>query len=382
MKTISDNKIAWFIFIASLFIYIPYINSFDNYQDCRFYESGDSWWYQQIVVSIVDDGDLDMSNNIDPQIQLGAQLAVSRDGQLVPKHSILMPILSIPFYLIFGTIGTMYFNLLLTMLLNVFIYKLNRVFFEKNIALITTLLFATGTIILNYSYNYLGSLLSVLLLTIGVYLVCNKKYFVAAVILGFACLAKVSNLLWVFVIAFFTVWHILKTDSTSDESNNMKQKIITILSLALTLLISLLPLFITNLKLYGGILTTGYDRVASLNENYELYIADGASRFNQSIGDGLQNILFHPSLGMIEANPIIVVSLLGLALIYKRKEKFWFFMFLMIILGQFLVFAQWDAWYATEFGNRFLFFSIVLLSPFTGHVLSLLLNKKSSVADE
>lgn len=382
MGNISDYKISWLVFAASLLIYIPYINSFDEVKRCRNYQTGDSWWYEEIVISIIEDQDIDMSNNIGPSIQLGSQLSISKDGYLAPKHSMFFPIATIPFYWLFGPIGALYFNLFLCCLLNVFIYKLLRVFYNQNVSLITSLLFASGTIILNYSYNYLGSLLSVTLLTAGVYYVTKRSYFLAAIILGLACFAKVSNLLWVAIISLFMVWDVFKTNTHKQNENDIKSGIIRTLQIGVILLISLLPLFITNYLVYGGIFTTGYSRIASLNENFELIIVNGANRFNTNIVDGLYGILFHPSLGLIEANPIVLISVIGMFLIHRVEQKLWFIMFIAIIVSQLLFFAKWDVWNATEFGNRFLFFSIVLTAPFFAHVLNLIFTTQQKTKDE
>src|SRR6187399_452762 len=63
---------------------------------------GDCVYYRAIIVSLLQDHDLQMANNA-PRLDKG-QLALGRDG-LVPKHPILMPIVSIPFYVLFGDFG-------------------------------------------------------------------------------------------------------------------------------------------------------------------------------------------------------------------------------------------------------------------------------------
>ena len=68
MSKITLFSSTFFIVIVSILIYIPYIQSFDSYQECRNYISGDSWWYEKIIVSILQDQDLNMANNIDEKI--------------------------------------------------------------------------------------------------------------------------------------------------------------------------------------------------------------------------------------------------------------------------------------------------------------------------
>jgi hypothetical protein len=375
MNKISDNKIYIFIVLASLLIYIPYIQSFDLYQECRNYQSGDSFWYEEIAISIIEDFDLNMENNIEPRIHVTGALAMSSGGYLVPKHSILFSIATIPFYLLFGPIGAMYFNLALIILLNVIIYAINRVFFSKNVSLITAFLFATGTIIMSYSYNYLGSVFSKVLLSLGILYVLRKRYFSAAIILGFSCFAKISNVPWVGIVFLFIFLDYIKNKVDWKQKKSILKEAIEFSSIGIIFLISLLPVLITNYFLYGGIFTTGYHRTISLDEKFNLFILDGANGFSQELGAGLYNLLFHPTLGVVEANPIIIIALIGAVMIKKMEHQTWAIMLLIIIVGQFLLFAKWDMWYATEFGNRFLMVAIVLFSPFTGNVINVLLKK-------
>jgi hypothetical protein len=381
VTTIKDKYLYFFIVLASLFIYTPYIQSFDYYQDCRYYQSGDSWWYEEIVISIIQDHDLNMANNIDEKIHHSGQLAMSIEGYLAPKHSIFFAIATIPFYLIFGPIGAMYFNLFLIVLLNLLVYAINRMFFNKTVSLITTFLFATGTIIMSYSFNYLAEVFSTVLLAAGVLFILRKNYSLAAIILGFSCFAKVSNAPWVGIMFLYILWNSFQ----ANKDLSLKERMLLIAPnysmLILIFFISLIPVFVTNYFLYGGILTTGYHRTVSLDENYNLIILNGASGFSQGFWEGLKNILFHPELGLIEANPIILVSMVGILMFKKMTQKPFAIMFMIIILGQFLLFAKWDMWYATEFGNRFLMFSIVLFSPFTGNIINLLIERFSEKTD-
>ncbi|NQX96266.1 MAG: hypothetical protein HRT73_00070 [Flavobacteriales bacterium] len=369
MRTINDKTIIFFVIIASFLIYIPYIQSFDNYHDCRYYQTGDSFMYEAITSSMVQDFDLNMENNVEPRIHLDGGFSLSPSGVLVPKYSLLFSIATIPFYWIFGSIGTMYFNLLLTVLLNVIIYAINRVFFNKDVSLITTFLFATGTIIMNYSYNYLGSLFSTVLLGLGVLYILRKNYYLAAIILGFACFAKISNAPWVMIMFLFVlIDYVRKINKNQQES--IWRAIQEYSGMVVIFLISLIPLLVTNYVLYGNSFTTGYHQTVSLDENFDLFVINGVSGFTQDLGLGLYNILFHPQLGIIEANPILLLACLGVFIIKKMNHKLWAIMLLTIIVGQFLLFSKWDMWYATEFGNRFLMFSIVIFSPFLSNLLN------------
>jgi hypothetical protein len=376
MNRLTDLRCFVFIFIASLLIYIPYIHSFDEYHDCRKHITGDSWWYEQILISILEDGDLNMENNISKEAHPSGQLAMSKDGYLAPKHSVFFPIATIPFYLVFGSIGVMYFNLFLVICINLLIFAINRVFFNKEVSLITTFLFATGTIIMNYSYNYLGEVFSTVLLAWGFLYVIRKNYYWAALVLGLSCFAKVSNVVWVSLMLLYILWDFVKNRTDWKVKEEVWRSVGAYSSIILLFIIGLFPFFITNYLLYGGFITTGYHRVVFLDVDLNLILSNGASGFNQDLFSGLSNLLFHEKLGVLEANPIILVSLLGIFLIKKMTNIPVAMLALVIIIIQFLLFSKWDMWYATEFGNRFVMFSIVLLSLFTGNVINVLISRK------
>jgi 4-amino-4-deoxy-L-arabinose transferase-like glycosyltransferase len=134
--SLNDSKAIVVIIILSLMVYVPYILSFNNKESERNYWSGDSWWYMQIVESMVENGDLDMSNNIPASMHVSQnQLALSAKGYLVPKHGIFFPLVSTPFYLLFGDAGFPLFNLLLTIGILIVMYQIIRLFFDELISL-------------------------------------------------------------------------------------------------------------------------------------------------------------------------------------------------------------------------------------------------------
>ncbi|PCI98991.1 MAG: hypothetical protein COB15_04835 [Flavobacteriales bacterium] len=375
ISKVDERVIYVFIVIISLLIYVPYIKSFDNYHECRHYSTGDSFAYEKIVVSIINDFDLNMANNFEERLHLSGGFALSPEGVLVTKYSILFSITTVPFYLLFGAIGVMYYNLLLAIMLNVIIYAINRVFFNKSISLMTAFLFATGTIIMNYSYNYLGSLFSTVLIAAGVLYILRKKYYLAALILGFACFAAVSNIPWIGIMFLFVFWDYFKNKVDWAHKKSITEGVKVSFSIIIIFCISLVPLLYSNLLLYGNAFVTGYHKTITFDENYNMITLDYSSGFNQELLSGLYNLLFHPTLGVVEANPVIIIACIGVIMIRKMKNQLWAVMLLTIIAGQFLFYAKWDMWYATEFGNRFVMFSIVIFSPFVGNVLNELLLK-------
>ena len=299
---------AWFLYL------LP------RYHDCRKHISGDSWWYEQIVNTILEDGDLNMENNIEKKNHLHGQLAMSKDGYLAPKHSIFFPIATIPFFYIFGSIGAMYFNLLLVICINLLVFAINRVFFNKEVSLITTFLFATGTIIMNYSYNYLGEVFSTFLLAWGFLFVIKQKYYWAVLLLSLSCFAKVSNVVWVSLMLMYILWDFVKNRTDWKLKEEILKSVKEYFSIIFLFILGLFPFFITNYLLYGGPFTTGYHRVVFPDVDFNLILSNGADGFNQDLLSGLRNLLFDNQIGVLEANPVILVSLVGIFLIKKMTN--------------------------------------------------------------
>jgi len=204
----------------------------------------------------------------------------------------------------------------------------------------------------------------------------RKQYGLAAIMLGLACFSKVSNVLIAAIIFSFIFIDYIKNTIVWKERKSIINGLMEYLAIWLIFFISLIPLLLTNYLLFGNIFTTGYSSIVTLDENLNLMLLDVSMAFSRELWQGLYNLLFHPNLGMVEANPILIVSFIGMFFSYKLKHRLWAYMAITIILTQLIFFAKWDLWYATEFGNRFLMFSIVICSLFTGNILNLLINKK------
>lgn len=118
------------------FVYIPFIGARTSLLED--FVKGDSYYYRAMIISLLHDGDLLLANNIavDP---LDGQLALGTHG-LVPKHPVIMPLVSLPFYALLGNDGLLLFNVLQTIILMLLIFQLNRLFCSDILALITTVI--------------------------------------------------------------------------------------------------------------------------------------------------------------------------------------------------------------------------------------------------
>ena len=95
---------------------------FARYDEHFSFLIGDCPYYALTSESLLKDGDFNLGNQL-AQGKSGAEFheklrshngffALSPDGRVVPKHSVLMPLLALPFRVVFGWYGFLVFNVL------------------------------------------------------------------------------------------------------------------------------------------------------------------------------------------------------------------------------------------------------------------------------
>src|SRR5512147_1317311 len=74
---------------------------------------GDAWYYYLTAVSLLQDHDFDLANQLPGRVEAhSGEIAMDRDGRFVPKHNIVLAILSLPAIALWGKEGAVIFNLL------------------------------------------------------------------------------------------------------------------------------------------------------------------------------------------------------------------------------------------------------------------------------
>lgn len=361
---LSTEKITRWVLWGGLLLIFSSSILFQSVQGKTFLQ-GDCWYYQQIIVSLLEDGDLDMQNNIMNLDPLAGQLALGKNGRYVPKHQILMPLVSIPFYLVFESVGLLIFNLLMLLTLFSLIFKLNCLFIDRMPALLTTLMYALGTLFLNYAYNYSPDIFSTLLVVSGLYLCLNNHHNIGAILLGLSLFAKISNFPLVIIIVTYTILNILFFNDIVVVRPQRKHWQVALFLLVLCL--SVMPFLATNWALYGSPFETGYHRtLIQATEGQGQIFQDHSDDFNTPFLEGVNNLLMLSQKGIVPTNPIILTSLLGLFFLSDLKHKRHFILFGVVALVQFVFFAKYDHWYTSHYSNRFLMTFVVMMSVFSG----------------
>lgn len=368
----SKRIYMYYLLQLFLLITIPYIIS--EKSNGEYFLKGDCFYYKAIVVSILEDGDLILDNNIASQHHFNGQLSLGKSGNLVPKHSIFMPIISSPFYYFLGNEGLLLFNIINCFTIIFLMYKLNKEFHRPLISFLTAIIYFPCTLFLYYSYNYSPDIFSTIFIISTLYFLFRNKFYLSTTLLGFSIFAKITNLILAVPILIYIMIFVFLDSNNGFEILlfNWKKKLVKLLTVLLIFFVSLFPFFYTNIILFGSPIESSYENIViSKDHRNNIIIDDCSSKFNQPFFGGAINIFFNVKNGIISTNPILLVSFLGCILLFfeKRADKK-IFLLIILISSQILFFSKYDYWEASQFSNRFLMPMIVISSVFTGYFIN------------
>ncbi|HYF66471.1 MAG TPA: hypothetical protein VD886_26820 [Herpetosiphonaceae bacterium] len=329
------------------------------------YLKGDCVYYRAVIVSILEDGDMLLENNVDNP--LNGQLALGKDG-LAPKHPILMSLVSLPFYALFGDGGLLLFNLVNCMILAVLIFRINLLFHSRFIALITTLLYATTTLFYDYAYNYSPDIFSTVLFLGGLYLVLRERFYAGLAVLGVSLFAKLPNAPLVALVGLYVLLRIWRPEPGAAGPARPLAR--TLLAGAV-FLAALTPLALANYTLFGSPFTTGYQVTAVAGATPGQAVAvNHTVKFNQPLVAGIANVLLHPFYGVLPSNLAVVLAFFGLAGIRSHARRVELYLIAALCLAQLLFFAKYDEWFTSHFSNRFMMNFVALSAVFSAFALA------------
>jgi hypothetical protein len=355
------------IAIALLCVYVPYVRDQASRKDGASFLRGDPRMYRAAVVSLLEDHDLVLSDDVkDPFRGYGPQLALGRDGdpsRLVPKHPILMPILSLPFYALWRDTGLLVFNVAMLIGLVCLLYLLCARYFDTATAMAAALLFGVATLFLNYSWNYSPDVFSTLLVVGGVLLVLERRHAAGACVLGLSLFAKVTNLPLVALAGLWIAWDVGLRRRQPMPAPRARAARLAAIGAAFAL--GLLPMLVTNQLLYGGPLVTGYHR-AWTEHGIESY----TTKFGQPFWPGLRDLLIHHRKGILTTNPVLLISLVGVPLALRGPFRAEMAFLAALALAQLCFFAKHEEWKFSHYSNRYLMTFVALGAVFAAQVIA------------
>ena len=106
------------------------------------------------------------------------------------------------------------------------------------------------------------------------------------------------------------------------RKNSFFNRVATIVITAAIFIAALTPLAYTNYRLFGSPFVTGYQRTAVAGSApVQISSVNHADKFNQPLLKGTALVLFHPYLGVIPTNPIVILAFSGVFRLRKMVMK-------------------------------------------------------------
>ncbi len=321
---------------------------------------GDCPYYAITAQSLLQDGDFNLGNQLgtDPDALRphSGFFTLGANESIVPKHSTLMPIVSVPFLAAFGTFGFLVFNVLQVGLL---VYGIAVLGGDTPAARIAALVGYLLTPLLAYTFNYSPDVFGAALVVWAYAAAARGRWVWCGLLAGLAVWAKVYLALILLPLAILVLpggrRAVLRTGAAA--------------------VVAVVPMLATNAALYGSPLGTGYDREGRVTDAGELTTVEHYSRFNQPLLTGLKNLMLDRRIGALWTAPIWFLWPAGVWLSVRAggaARRLAIALTLAIIVNV-VLFAMYDDWATTSSGNRFLFpafaFGLALQEPIWRRVM-------------
>jgi hypothetical protein len=300
----------------------------------------DGSFYYNIVRGLVSHGSLDQSH-IHPRTWFNGKLgwnynltddwsniSVGSDGTWYPKHAFLMPLLSVPFYLAFGPVGTLLFNVLCGAVTALLSAELGTRFTRRPAASLIAIGMTGMPAIVRQAYGFNNDVFySALVVGAAIY-VADRASWRAGIVAGFSVLAKITNVIFLFP---YTLWLAFDRD--------LKQ----ILRFAVGCSLGIGVAALANWVMFGAPWTTPYQRV--------LIVHDGAQEiqshfrlFSRDFDQGLSAIWNQ----LRHTFPAYLIAFAGCGAWALRKKWAEALAFSLALTLPLLFFAKYS-WYREEF---------------------------------
>ena len=269
-----------------------------------------------------------------------SNVALGANGEHLPKHPVLLPLLSTPLFWAFGLHGTLVFNVLMFGLIALGAFALARRYASAPAAAFAALALPLATGVRDHAYDYHVDVLMLALFVCGMALMHARRGFWAGLLIGATVVLRPTALLWlpslVLILAALRDWRTLR----------------------FALLGGAIPLALfaaSNAWLYGMPWWSGYNRVIVV-VNGEPQIADVSGAFSVPFEEGLETLWSGP-YGVRHRLTLMAGAIPGLVFLLRRRPAY-VIAALLGVAASIVLFAQYR-WY----GDRFLWPSCALLVP-------------------
>jgi 4-amino-4-deoxy-L-arabinose transferase-like glycosyltransferase len=297
----------------------------------------DGAYYRLTILSILQDGDLDLHNQFAraPIYQIRHNVSLGARGEWYPKHPLLLPLLAIPFFLIAGDVGLLAFNVLALLGLCAVMWALARRVASEAAALLVVFVLGYFTFLRHNAYDFSTDVLSTLLVAAAVLLLLRDRDAWAGALLGLAMWTRWNNAV------FIPVGLLLA-----------RQRLRFLLALAPPCA----ALLALNQYMFGSWHVTPYDRVVHIDALGQASLEPSHRGFLgwPSLGT-LWDQLTAPRIGLFPTSPPLLLAVPGFALLRGRD---------LLVAGAFcfaqLAFSSGYQDWRAPFGPRYLMLVIAL----------------------
>ena len=320
---------------------------------------GDAWYYYMTAISLLEDHDFNLANQVPGRVEEHSEeIALDGNGRFVPKHNIVLAILSLPLIALWGKEGAVIFNLLQLLLclhaLNLWI----AAYSSAKAAAMATFLVGVASFAPHYVYNFSQDITASTFL-LGAFILLDRRSdrasgpLLAGILFGIACVAKFPYLVVLPALLFLLP---AKPSRWVYFGAGFAGPVALLLGY--------------NTAMFGHALITSYDRIAIFAAG-AWHVDTHRNDFSLEIfRHGLVGQLFDREHGLLWTSPITIPSLLGFGYLLRRRWR------LGMALGSTVLllygfFAAYRFWNTSHYGNRFLF-PVIFLS---GLPLALLLEQ-------
>jgi hypothetical protein len=356
MQNIPPERLRAVIFLAICLILVYgmfVVTEFKGFNFARY----DSGWMVSTVMSIAEDGDLDLRNQLNNNpTQAADQTSLGENGQWYPLHEFVMAVLTVPFYLAFGIFGCLIFNVVISILLMILLFELCLRHVDYHNAFIATILTAFPTLFLNYTYSYSLDVFSAFMLVLAYWCLVKHRFMFSGLIWSLATYARLANAVTIFG---FILYILLEAKADRSKKNGVRSsgtyagRVCPVLAYLAGGLPVAACFFMTNWLMFGSPMTTSYDRWAHF-VNGQAVITQQSSAFSCSILENLPQVLWAHKSGLVTGAPLIMVAVaFGMGTFWRKARN----EAMLLILTSFMLivlFCKYCNAVPGEPGNRYL----------------------------
>ncbi len=357
----GKHRIVLLLFICLSLVYgARVVNKYEPYT----YTYADPGWMVSTVMSIVADHDLDLRNQLrNAPEQAADQTSQGKNGQWYPLHEILMPVLTVPFYLLFGINGCLVFNVLISVLLMVVLFYLCARHVDLASAFAATILTAFATLFLDYAYSYSLDVFSAFVLVLAYWCAVSRRFVLTGFVWGLAVFSRLSNVVTLagaipFLFLAGASWR-RKEEVTS--AVHFADRVRPLLLSAVGGLPVGVCILAVNWMMFGSPFVTSYDRWQHFVQGRPV-ISSQRDAFSCSLVDRLPKVLADPQSGLLIGAPLILVALALGGRLFWNKARHEAIMSSLISLALLVLFSKYCHTYPGVPGNRYLMPIVALCS--------------------